>query len=165
MENSEVILNLTQDERAFRCCYRRRDIIVYKIVPVGTEKWTSHALNDSLFVNIFSSALQNVRKMFVCLLTSIWHENKYLDIICSLQLSFLRASLSEISAHHGKDNVCEQLSEHIFTPHGVYYLFVSIMLSIRLLACKIHSTLTKFSFSLSQIFKISTTLLSTQRLN
>lgn len=65
-ENSEVILNLTQDERAFRCCYRRRDIIVYKIVPVGTEKWTSYALNDSLFVNIFSSALQNIRKMFVC---------------------------------------------------------------------------------------------------
>ena len=47
-----------------------------------------------------------------------------LDIICSSQLSFPRASLSENCSLLATDNVRGQISEHIFAPNADYLTII-----------------------------------------
>ena len=60
-------------------------------------------------------------------IASIWCENMLgylsLDIICSSKLTVFLELRSENYELWGTDNVCREISQHIFAPHGGYCLY------------------------------------------
>ena len=76
----------------------------HKEVPDKTSKWTSHAVNSKLLVNISSCALQNIWSMF----NVIRRENMLVHVYLSVDIIFASCLHSASQWHLCPSNLKEQ---------------------------------------------------------
>ena len=107
------IHNQIQDEKVFRYCYKTRGLFVHKVVPKSIEKWTSHAANSKLLVNIFP-CVESCKNYF--------KDNRHNCLRCSYIYPWNYLSLEAHGFPHGRDYVYWQVSVHIFAPNRDYCL-------------------------------------------